>query len=178
VFGDVLTEVYGFKRSRKVIWTGFVMLAFSALILWLVRVLPGEATWQQYAGQGAYDAILGGMTSGGIVLASLAAYLVGEFANSIVLSKMKVATKGRHLWMRTIGSTLIGQALDTLIFISIASLFGVFPWSLFATLVLTNYLFKVIIEVLLTPLTYAVVNWLKNKEQGAHFFYDDIYSPL
>lgn len=178
VFGDVLTEVYGFKRSRKVIWTGFVMLAFSALILWLVRVLPGEATWQQYAGQGAYDAILGGMTSGGIVLASLAAYLVGEFANSIVLSKMKVATKGRHLWMRTIGSTLIGQALDTLIFISIASLFGVFPWSLFATLVLTNYLFKVIIEVLLTPLTYAVVNWLKKQEQVDHFDYDETYSPL
>ena len=127
VFGDVLTEVYGFKRSRRVIWYGFAMLAFSALILWIVKVLPGEATWQSYAGQQAYDAILGGMLSGGIVVASLLAYLVGEFANSMVLSRLKIATAGKHLWARTIGSTLVGQLLDSLIFIAIASAFGVFP---------------------------------------------------
>ena len=134
IFGDVLTEVYGFKRSRRVIWAGFGSLVLSAVVLWLVRVLPGEATWNEYAGQQAYDAILGGVSSGGIVLASLAAYFAGEFSNSIVLAKLKVATQGKWLWMRTIGSTLIGEAIDSLIFILVASLFGVFPWSLFVTL--------------------------------------------
>jgi len=95
-----------------------------------------------------------------------------------VLSKMKVASKGKHLWMRTIGSTLIGEGLDSVVFITIASLFGVFPWSLFVTLTLTNYLFKVLIEVLMTPLTYAVVNWLKMQEQVDHFDYGETYSPL
>ncbi|HPC07010.1 MAG TPA: queuosine precursor transporter, partial [Anaerolineaceae bacterium] len=102
IFGDVLTEVYGFKRSRRVIWAGFGSLVLSAAVLWLVRILPGEATWNEYAGQTAYDAILGGVSSGGIVLASLAAYFAGEFSNSIVLAKLKVATQGKRLWMRTI----------------------------------------------------------------------------
>lgn len=178
VFGDILTEVYGFRRSRKVIWYGFGMLAFSALILWIVKILPGEATWQTYAGQGAYDTILGGMVTGGIVVASLVAYLVGELANSMVLSKMKLATKGKFLWLRTIGSTLVGQLLDSVLFIVVASIFGVFPWSLFLTLVLTNYLLKVFIEVVMTPLTYFVVNRLKKAEQTDHFDYGETYSPV
>ena len=169
VFGDVLTEVYGFKKSRRVIWTGFACLALTAGVLWLVRVMPGEATWQAQTGQAAFNAVLGGITTGGIVLASLAAYLAGEFINSIILAKMKVATGGKWLWARTISSTLVGQALDSLVFILIASLTGVFPWSLFWTLVVTNYLFKTSIEVVMTPATYWVVNKLK-KLEGEDFF--------
>jgi len=100
-------------------------------VFWVVSVLPGEATWQQYAGQSAYVAILGGMSSGGIVLASLLAYLCGEFSNSYTLAKMKILTQGRWLWTRTIGSTLVGQLVDTVVFVLVASLFGIFPWSLF-----------------------------------------------
>jgi len=170
IFGDVLTEVYGFKKSRRVIWTGFAMLALSALVLWLVRIMPGEATWQGYAGQEAYDAILGGMSTGGIVVASLVAYLVGEFSNSTVLAKLKVATQGRFLWLRTISSTLVGEGVDSVIFILVATLFGVFPWELFGVLVVTNYIFKVGIEVLMTPVTYRIINWLKRAEKED--FYD------
>jgi hypothetical protein len=169
IFGDVLTEVYGFRRSRRVIWVGFAALAFSSLVLGLVRVMPAESTWQAYAGQAAYDAILGGMSSGGIVVASLAAYLVGEFSNAVVLARLKVRTAGRFLWLRTIGSTLVGQGVDTLIFVSIASLLGVFPWGIWVTLVVSNYLFKVGIEVLMTPATYWVINRLKAGEDEDYF---------
>jgi hypothetical protein len=169
IFGDVLTEVYGFRRSRRVIWTGFGCLALTALVLWLVRLMPGEATWQQQAGQGAYDAILGGLTSGGIVVASLVAYLAGEFMNSVVLAKMKVATRGKWLWLRTISSTLVGEGVDSFIFVAIACLTGVFPWSLFWVLSVTNYIFKTAIEVLMTPVTYQVVNRLKKAEQEDFF---------
>jgi uncharacterized integral membrane protein (TIGR00697 family) len=164
IFGDILTEVYGYRRSRRVIWTGFFCLGLSSLVLWAVRALPGEATWQQYAGQPAYDAILGGMSTGGIVLGSLAGYWSGEFSNSFTLARMKVLSRGRWLWARTIGSTLVGELVDSLVFVAIACLFGVFPWSLFVTLALTNYLFKCSIEALMTPLTYLVVNTLKRGE--------------
>jgi uncharacterized integral membrane protein (TIGR00697 family) len=178
IFGDILTEVYGYRRSRRVIWMGFSCLAISSLVLWIVKILPGEATWQGYAGQASYDAILGGMSTGGIVIASLLAYLVGEFSNSVVLAKMKVATKGAWLWLRTIGSTLVGEGIDTLIFIAIASLFGVFPWALFWTLVLTNYLFKVGIEALMTPVTYLVVGRLKRSESEDYFDSHTNFSPF
>src|SRR5512134_3241350 len=102
IFGDILTEVYGYRNSRRVIWTGFLCLALAALTFWIVSILPGEATWQGYAGDAAYQAILGSMSSGGIVLASLGAYWAGEFSNSFVLAKMKIFTEGRWLWMRTI----------------------------------------------------------------------------
>ncbi|MEA5077642.1 MAG: queuosine precursor transporter [Anaerolineaceae bacterium] len=170
IFGDVLTEVYGFKRSRRVIWTGFSCLAFSAVVLWLVRIMPGEAVWQATTGQAAFNNVLGGMSTGGIVVASLSAYLVGEFTNSVILAKMKVVTRGKWLWSRTIGSTLVGEAVDSLIFISVASVFGVFPWEIFWTLVVTNYIFKVSIEVLMTPATYWVVGKLKRAENED--FYD------
>jgi len=178
IFGDLLTEVYGFRRSRRVIWTGFACLVLTAFILWLVRILPGEVTWQQYAGQGAYDAILSGMTSGGIVLASLVAYLVGEFSNSVVLARLKVATRGRWLWLRTITSTLVGEGLDSIIFILVATLAGVFPWELFGTLVLTNYLFKVGIEVIMTPVTYWAARTLKRVEQEDYYDHDTRFTPV
>jgi uncharacterized integral membrane protein (TIGR00697 family) len=178
IFGDILTEVYGYRRSRRVIWMGFFCLGLSALVLWIVRILPAEATWQGYAGQAAYDAILGGMSTGGIVLASLLAYLIGEFTNSVVLAKMKVATKGSWLWMRTIGSTLVGEGIDTLVFIAIASVFRVFPWELFWTLVVTNYLFKVGIETLMTPITYLVVGGLKRSEREDFFDTRTNFSPF
>jgi hypothetical protein len=170
IFGDVLTEVYGYRRSRRVIWTGFACLAASSAILWLVRIMPGEASWQAYAGQKAYEAILGGMSSGGIVLASLIAYWAGEFSNSFVLAKMKILTKGRWLWMRTIGSTLVGEAVDSVLFVCVASIAGVFPWNLFLTLVVTNYVFKCGVEVVMTPVTYRIVAVLKRVE--AEDFYD------
>lgn len=164
IFGDILTEVYGYRRSRRVIWLGFACLVLTSLIFAIVSALPGEAQWQGYAGQAAYLAILGGISSGGIVLASLAGYWGGEFANSFVLAKMKVITGGRHLWARTIGSTLVGELVDSLVFVVIACLFSVFPWSLFITLLLTNYLFKCTVEALMTPMTYLAVNRLKRAE--------------
>lgn len=178
IFGDILTEVYGYKRSRRVIWMGFFCLALSAGVFALVGVLPGEATWQGYAGDEAYRAILGGMSSGGIVLGSLAGYWSGEFTNSFTLAKMKVLTNGRHLWARTIGSTLAGELVDTAAFVTIACLFGVFPWSLFLTLVLTNYLFKCAIETLMTPVTYTVVNQLKRVEQEDFYDRETDFNPF
>ncbi len=178
IFGDVLTEVYGFHRSRRVIWTGFAMLALSSLVLWLVKIMPGEATWEGYAGQGAFEAILGGMSTGGIVLASLTAYLVGEFSNSVVLARMKVLTRGRWLWSRTIASTLVGEGVDSLIFILVATLAGVFPWELFGSLTLTNYIFKVSVEVVMTPLTYQIVNALKRAENEDYFDTHTRFNPF
>ena len=170
IFADVLTEVYGYRRSRRVIWTGFACLAASAMVLWIVRLLPPEAGWQAGVGQDAYVKVLGGMSSGGIVVASLSAYFAGEFSNSFILAKMKVLTSGRWLWMRTIGSTLVGEAVDTAAFVFIATLTGVFSWGVFAALVLTNYIFKVGIEAIMTPVTYRIVRVLKRAENED--FYD------
>ncbi len=178
IFGDILTEVYGYKRSRRVIWAGFACLVLSAFIFWLVRVMPGEATWQGYAGDEAYNAILGGMSTGGVVLASLAGYWTGEFTNSFTLAKMKVLTNGRWLWTRTIGSTLIGELVDTVVFVVVASAFGVFPWSLFLTLTLTNYLFKCGVEALMTPVTYAVVRALKRVENEDYYDRETNFNPF
>jgi len=178
IFGDVLTEVYGYKRSRRVIWAGFACLALSAVIFWIVSLMPGEATWQGYAGDNAYKAILGGMSSGGIVLASLAGYWTGEFTNSFILAKMKVLTNGRWLWARTIGSTVFGELVDTVMFVVVASTFGVFPWSLFLTLTVTNYLFKCGVEALMTPITYVVVGALKRAEGEDYYDRDTNFNPF
>ena len=178
VFGDILTEVYGYQRSRRVIWTGFFALALAALIFWVISILPGEVTWQGYAGDEAYQSILGGMSSGGIVLASLAGFWLGEFSNSFILAKMKILTRGRWLWSRTIGSTLVGEMVDTVMFVVVASAFGVFPWSLFLTLTLTNYLFKVAVEVLMTPVTYLIVRALKRAEGEDYYDRDTNFNPF
>ncbi len=171
VLGDVITKVYGFKRSRRIIWIGFGTLVFSALAFWLVQVLPGEAIWQDYVGQKAYNLVLGGMSSGGIILASLTGYFAGSFSNSNLMALIKVLTKGKLLWTRTIGSTIIGEAADTFCFIFVTTLLGVFPWSLFWSLTVTNYIFKVSFESLVTPFTYLIVNRLKRGE-GIDVFED------
>jgi uncharacterized integral membrane protein (TIGR00697 family) len=178
IFGDVLTEVYGYRRSRKVIWTGFGLAALMSVVFWFVGRLPGEAEWEGYAGQGAYDAILGGVGSGGIIVASLLAYFAGEFSNSYVMAKMKIATRGRWLWTRTIGSTLVGEGIDTALFVVIACLFAVFPWSIALTLIVTNYIFKVGIEALMTPLTYRIVDGLKQVEHEDYYDYHTDFNPF
>jgi uncharacterized integral membrane protein (TIGR00697 family) len=176
IFGDVLTEVYGYRAARRVIWIGFFASALMAGLVWIAGVLPGEAIWQMMAGQDAYDAILGGIS--GLVIASLAAYLAGEFANSYVMARMKVATKGRYLWMRTISSTLVGQALDTVVFIGIATLLGVFSTDQVLGLIVTNYLLKAGIEIVFTPLTLLIVNRLKRAEQSDPFDHDTNFNPF
>jgi uncharacterized integral membrane protein (TIGR00697 family) len=172
IFGDVLTEVYGYHNSRRVIWMGFIGLVFSALMFLLIQKLPGESAWLASGGQQSYNFILGGLSSFGLVLASVAGYLSGSFSNAIVMAVMKHASKGKHLWLRTIGSTVVGELVDTLIFVLVATLTRVFPWELFSSLVLTNYLFKVGIEAVMTPATYQVVRRLK-KAEGV-----DTYSDL
>ena len=176
IFGDVLTEVYGYRRSRRVIWAGFGANVFLGLFVWLAGALPGETEWQGYAGQEAYDAILGGIS--GLIVASLAAYFLGEFSNSYVLAKMKVWTEGRWLWMRTIGSTLVGQMIDTTVFMLIATVLGVFPPELMLTLIATNYILKVGLEVLLTPLTYRIVALLKTAEREDYYDRHTDFNPF
>jgi len=176
IFGDVLTEVYGYRRSRRVIWAGFGANLLLGLFVWLAGALPGETEWQGYAGQDAYDAILGGIS--GLIVASLAAYFLGEFSNSYVLAKMKVWTGGRWLWMRTIGSTLVGQLIDTTIFMVIATALGVFPSELMLTLIATNYILKVGFEALLTPLTYRMVTLLKAAEREDYYDRQTDFNPF
>ena len=164
IFGDILTEVYGYARSRRVVWIGFAMMLFASLIFMMVGWLPAAGDW---GGQAAYDQILG--LTPRIVGASLIAYFFGEFSNSFILAKMKIATQGKFLWARTIGSTLVGEGFDTVIFVSVA-FWGTLPNELLWTIMLSNYVFKVGVEVLFTPLTYAITGFLKRKEQED--FYD------
>ncbi len=178
IFGDILTEVYGYQQSRRVIWTGFAAAALMSVTFWVIRQLPGEAGWQSRAGDAAYDAILGGVSSGGIIIASLIAYWVGEFSNSFVLAKLKVITQGRLLWVRTIGSTLVGEGVDSIVFVAVASLFGVFPWEIALSLIVSNYIFKVFIEVVMTPVTYAVVRFLKRAEHEDYYDTHTNFNPF
>jgi hypothetical protein len=158
VIGDVLTEVYGYARARRVIWAGFVALIFMAFMSWVVVALPPAAGWE---GQAAYESVFGQVWR--IVFASIAAFWAGEFVNSYVMARMKIWTGGRHLWSRTIGSTVVGQGVDSLIFYPLA-FWGVWSNSQVITVMITNWLLKVGWEVVLTPVTYAVVGWLKRKE--------------
>jgi uncharacterized integral membrane protein (TIGR00697 family) len=178
IFGDILTEVYGYAAGRRVIWAGFAMSALMGFTLWLVAKLPGEANWEATAGQAAYDAILGGVSYGGIILASLAAYFAGEFSNSFVLAKLKIATNGRYLWVRTIGSTLVGEGVDSTVFVLVASAFGVFPWAAAASIIVANYIFKVSIEALFTPVTYRVVSFLKRTEGVDYYDVGTDFNPF
>lgn len=158
VLGDVMTEVYGYARARRCIWAGFIAMLFMALMSFVVVELPPAKSWD---GQAAYEAVLGQVPR--IVLASICAFWAGEFVNSFVLAKMKLLTGGRHLWSRTIGSTIVGQGVDSLIFYPMAFL-GEWETSQVITVMITNWLLKVGWEIVLTPVTYAVVGWLKRQE--------------
>lgn len=176
IFGDVLTEVYGYKRTRRVIWTGFAATALMGLLVWIVGILPGESAWNSDIGDSAYQNILGGIS--GLVVASLVAYLFGEFLNSYIMAKLKVRSEGQMLWVRTIGSTLVGQGADTVIFFIIATLLGVFEVDILLSLIITTYIFKVVIEAAFTPLTYQVVNTLKAIEHEDYYDHNTDFNPF
>ncbi|MFO1239302.1 MAG: queuosine precursor transporter [Sphingomonadaceae bacterium] len=158
VIGDVLTEVYGYAHARRCIWVGFAALIFMAFMSWVVVSLPPAAGW---TGQEAYESVFGQVPR--IVLASIVAFWAGEFVNSFVLARMKIMTAGKYLWTRTIGSTVFGQAVDSLIFYPLA-FYGVWSTNQVMTVMLTNWALKVSWEAVLTPVTYMVVGWLKRHE--------------
>ena len=158
VFGDILTEVYGFRRARLVIWIGFIANLLMAAVFTVTIALPHPTFWTE---QGAFRTVLGFTPR--LVAASLVAYWAGEFSNSIVLSKVKILTRGRWLWFRTIGSTLVGEGLDTLLFITIAFA-GMLPAVVLFEMMLAQYVWKVSYEIAVTPLTYLLVGWLKKRE--------------
>jgi queuosine precursor transporter len=172
IFGDILTEVYGFRRSRRVIWLGFFAALLMSLVLYVVQILPPASDWNN---QQAYESVLGFVPR--IVIASLLAYFSGEFINSVILSRLKIITKGRFLWTRTIGSTIIGEGIDTMVFCWIA-FYGILPQQLFWSVLVSNYIFKCAVEIVFTPLTYLIVGILKRKENVDVYDYGVSYNPF
>lgn len=172
IIGDILTEVYGYRQARRVIWLGFFCNLILVSAIWLGGLLPAASFWD---GQPAYARILGYTPR--ILVASFLAYLVGEFSNSFVLAKMKIATNGRWLWTRTIGSTLVGQGLDSVVFITLAFV-GTIPGSALLSAIITQWLAKSLYEAAMTPVTYKVVNFLKRRERLDVYDYDTEFNPL
>ncbi len=172
IFGDILTEVYGYKSSRRVIWTGFFWLFITAITLMLVDGATPAGDWPL---QDSFHAILGQTPR--IVIASLCGFLAGEFSNSYVLAKMKIWTQGKQLWARTIGSTIAGQMVDTAVFTVIA-FGGTVPTEILMSLIFSGYLFKVAIEVVFTPITYRAVNWLKKVENEDYYDVGTNFNPF
>ncbi|MFA7285422.1 MAG: queuosine precursor transporter [Candidatus Paceibacterota bacterium] len=172
IFGDILTEVYGYKKSKQVIWLGFFMALLMSLVFIIVGALPAASDW---GNQEAYDKILG--LTPRIVLASLVAYTLGSFSNAFVLAKMKIWSGGKKLWARTIGSTVVGELVDSSLFILIAFV-GILPSSLLLTLIISNYIFKTLIEVLFTPVTYKVVAFLKRTESEDYYDEKTDFNPF
>ena len=170
IFGDVLTEVYGYRWARRVIWLGFLCNLVFVIFAWIGQLLPAASFWE---GQAAYERILGYTPR--LLAASFCGYLAGEFTNSFILARMKVLTRGRWLWSRTVGSTVVGQGLDTLIFITVA--FVGTP-SFVPILILYHWLAKTAIEAAATPLTYVVVNFLKKKEAVDAYDYETNFNPF
>ena len=174
VFGDILTEVYGYARSRRVIWAGFAALAFASFMAWVVVSLPPAPFWKN---QGAYEIAFG--STWRIALASMVAYFCGEFVNSFVLAKMKILTQGRWLWTRTIGSTIFGEAVDSALFYPLAFYgTGIIPDEKLPLVMLAQFVTKVGVEVLFTPFTYALVGWLKEKEHEDYYDRDTDFTPF
>jgi queuosine precursor transporter len=182
IFGDILTEVYGFQRARRVIWTGFLWIIVTAFVLMVVDNLPPDPFWNllpetvsNWTRNDSFRAILGQAPQ--IVLGSVAAYFAGAFTNSVLLAKLKVATNGKHLWLRTISSTVVGQLVDTSVFLVVAFA-GVLPaeslWGIFVA----NYIFKLVVEVAFTPITYAVVSRLKRIEGVDHYDRGTNFNPF
>jgi hypothetical protein len=172
ITGDVLTEVYGYRQARKVIWLGFLCNLLVVVAIWIAQVLPAASFWD---GQKAYERILGYTPR--ILVASFLAYLLGEFANSFVLAKMKIATRGRWLWMRTIGSTLVGQGLDSMVFMALAFAGNIPVYALTQAMV-TQWLAKSAYEAAVTPFTYLVVGFLKRKEGMDAYDHETKFNPL
>jgi len=172
IFGDILTEVYGYARARKVVWAGFAALGFASFMSWATLAFPPAPGWPH---QAAYETVFGGTPR--IVLASLVAYFSGEFCNSYVLAKMKLITSGRLLWSRTIGSTIVGEAVDSAIFYPLAFL-GVWPNDLVLRVMVANYLLKVAWETLMTPFTYRIVNFLKRAESEDYYDRHTNFTPF
>ena len=174
VFGDILTEVYGYARSRRVIWSGFAALAFASLMAWVIVKLPPAPFWEN---QAAYEIAFG--STWRIAGASLIAFLCGEFVNSYVLAKMKLLTAGRWLWTRTIGSTIFGEGVDSLLFYPLAFYgSGIIPDDKLPLLMLVQFVAKVGVEVVFTPVTYKVVAWLKRAEHEDYYDRDTNFNPF
>ncbi len=172
ILGDIFTEVYGFRKARTVIWLGFGCSFFAVLVYLLTIALPHPGFWE---GQDAYALVLG--TTPRVAAASFIGYLFGEFSNSMILSRLKVATKGKNLWMRTIGSTLIGEGFDSVIFIMI-SFWVTMDNATVLQMILFQYLFKVCYEIVFTPVTYAVIRWVKKKEGTDVYDYGIRYNVI
>jgi len=172
IFGDVLTEVYGYQQARRVIWLGFLCNLIAVVAIWVGKILPSASVFEA---QSAYESILGSTPR--FLLASFVAYLAGEFANSFIMAKMKIGTQGRWLWMRTIGSTLVGEGIDTLIVLTVAFV-GVLPFSVLGTMILSHWLVKTAYETIATPFTYGIVGYLKRKEGIDVYDYGVDFNPL
>ncbi|MBN1375442.1 MAG: queuosine precursor transporter [Dehalococcoidia bacterium] len=172
IFGDALTEVYGYSQARRVIWLGFFCNLVLVAAIWLVGILPAASVFEA---QSAYERILGSTPR--FLIASFVAYLAGEFINSFILAKMKVLTRGRWLWTRTITSTLAGQGLDSVIVLSIG-FWGVLPFDVLGTMILWHWLIKSAYEALATPLTYWLVGYLKKSEKKDFYDYTTNFNPL
>ena len=174
LLGDILTEVYGYEKSRRVIWIGFGVLLFSMILIQIIVFLPPAREWTN---QKAYEIVFGNTPR--TVFSSILAFWVGEFANSFTLAKMKIFTKGKYLWTRTISSTVIGEGVDTLIFYPLAfGGLGAFPWHLIFSVMLANYIIKVLWEVIATPFTYGIVSYLKEKEHEDYYDYKTNFNPF
>lgn len=172
IFGDILTEVYGYSKTRKIIWLGFFASFLMAIYLHFTVTLPAAPGWEL---QESYSAVLSQVPR--IVMASLIAYLVGEFFNSYVMSKLKVIQKGKNLWTRAIASTVVGQLADTIIFALIA-FYGIIPNAILITTIWSGYLFKVVYEIIVSPLTVLIVNYIKKKEGVDIYDYEENYTPF
>jgi queuosine precursor transporter len=174
VFGDILTEVYGYSRARRVIWSGFAALAFASIMASIVVALPPAPFWKN---QEAYEIAFG--STWRIVLASMIAYFCGEFVNSLVLAKMKILTQGKHLWSRTIGSTFFGEAVDSALFYPLAFYgTGIIPNDKLPMVMAAQFVLKVSVEILFTPLTYFIVNWLKRAENEDYYDRQTDFNPF
>tara|TARA_B100000029_G_scaffold493253_1_gene555538 strand:- start:2 stop:691 length:690 start_codon:yes stop_codon:yes gene_type:complete len=172
IIGDILTEVYGYNRAKQVIWLGFFCNALAVLAFWIGGLIPAAPFWEN---QDAYEVILGSTPR--LLMASFVAYLIGELSNSFILAKIKVWTNGNRLWLRTIGSTLIGQGLDSTVFITIAFV-GILGSEELLELIITQWVIKVMYEVLATPVTYLIIKKLKNSEKIDHFDTTISLNPL
>ncbi len=172
IFGDVLTEVYGYARARKVVWAGFGAMIFASFMSWVVLALPPAEGWPY---QSAFETVFAATPR--IVLGSLIAFFCGEFCNSFVLAKMKILTRGRFLWARTISSTIAGEGVDSLIFYPIA-FYGIWSNDILVSVMVSNYVIKVAWEAAVTPVTYLVVNYLKRAESVDYFDYETNFTPF